>query len=245
AELSKSRLFKNWGVEGADQINAVSEEQFYFRLLEMYHGHRPEYWVDHTPPNIRNVSKILSVFPDAKFINLIRDGRAVASSVMPLEWGPNTPATSARQWIESISIGFVAQVANEKKVITVKYEDLVEKPLKVLNRVLEFVCVDFRVDDERQLVLEPQFMSRAMREGQHKNVGRMPDPALSSNWRTKLSKEDIVQFEHYAGNVLEALGYPRMYSERPSKFRLVRSLTIENWRKNISNPPKYRKIRGI
>lgn len=48
----------------------------------------PAVWVDHTPANIRYAWTLLHLFPDAKMIHIIRDGRAVAASILPLDWGP-------------------------------------------------------------------------------------------------------------------------------------------------------------
>ena len=43
-----------------------------------------DFWVDHTPTNIRHLSMLFSEFPEAKAIHLVRDGRGVAASVLPL-----------------------------------------------------------------------------------------------------------------------------------------------------------------
>ena len=48
-----------------------------------------KYWVDHTPVNLKFFMHLVKHYERAKFIHIVRDGRAVASSVIPLEWGPN------------------------------------------------------------------------------------------------------------------------------------------------------------
>src|SRR4030095_1909271 len=46
-------------------------------------------WVEQDPGNVVHIWKLLQHFPDAKFIHIVRDGRAVAASMLPLDWGPN------------------------------------------------------------------------------------------------------------------------------------------------------------
>ena len=65
-------------------------------------------WIDHTPKNIWHLCLLLSEFPDAKAIHIIRDGRAVAASVMPLDWGPNTIVASAHWWVHHVAFGLAA-----------------------------------------------------------------------------------------------------------------------------------------
>ncbi|MEQ9414064.1 MAG: sulfotransferase, partial [Cyclobacteriaceae bacterium] len=48
------------------------------------------HWVDHTPSNLSSALLLNKLYPEAKFIHIVRDGRAVANSVIPLDWGPNT-----------------------------------------------------------------------------------------------------------------------------------------------------------
>jgi hypothetical protein len=59
-------------------------------------------WVEMTPPNIAKAPMLLEVFPDAKFIHVMRDGRDVAASVVRLPWGPSTHAAALRFWRDSL-----------------------------------------------------------------------------------------------------------------------------------------------
>ena len=55
-------------------------------------------WVEMTPPNVEHVSDLLRVYPDARFVHVYRDGRDVACSVAPLDWGPKEPLAAVRWW---------------------------------------------------------------------------------------------------------------------------------------------------
>jgi hypothetical protein len=91
-------------------------------------------FADSTPPNILNSQYLSSMFPEAKFINMVRDGRDVALSVTREPWGPSNPMTALEWWKKRTLKGHLA-LANLKpeKVLTIRLENLV-----VLNREKSF-----------------------------------------------------------------------------------------------------------
>ena len=58
-----------------------------------------KYWVETTPLNIAQARRILKLFPDALFINMVRDPRDVIASLLTKNWGPTTPLEGL-EWIE-------------------------------------------------------------------------------------------------------------------------------------------------
>ena len=88
--------FKGWGID-LDSVE-LSELQGYrdypdlIKWLVKEYARSvgrptPEIWIDHTPFNIFYAPTVFSLFPEAKMIHLVRDGRSVASSVMKLDLG--------------------------------------------------------------------------------------------------------------------------------------------------------------
>ncbi|MEZ5656433.1 MAG: sulfotransferase [Sphingobium sp.] len=244
--IANDHKFKHWNIAGIENIECPSEREFYQLLLTKFHGTMPSYWIDHTPANIRSYGRLKSIFPEAKFIHLVRDGRAVANSVMPLEWGANTPAAAAKQWMEDVAIGLATQVMHPEDVTMVKYETLVAKPVDTINNLFAFLGIDHRISGVEELNLDASFLPQSMRVGQHKNVGKLPNPSNANKWQTQLHDRDVAKFEHYARGLLVELGYPaRPPGKRPSKISLLRGMIAEKWLSRVINPPKYRAIRGI
>ena len=64
---------------------------------EAHHGQK--YWVETTPLNIAQAQRILKIFPNALFINMVRDPRDVIASLLTKNWGPTT-ALEGIEWIE-------------------------------------------------------------------------------------------------------------------------------------------------
>ena len=81
-----------------------------------------KFWIDHSPGNILQSRKLAPHFPNAKFIYLVRDGRAVANSMIPLDWGPNTIYQAAIQWRNNLALHEEMLNSHNIDVMRVKYE---------------------------------------------------------------------------------------------------------------------------
>lgn len=109
--------------------------------------------------NNRRLPALSEIFPEGRFVNLLRDGREVAASLSRVEWwhghqlwwdpDKRTPAQAvadgehmlrlcARNWVaetEAIRRG-LAGVAPQR-VLDVRYEALLEQPEAEMSRILE------------------------------------------------------------------------------------------------------------
>lgn len=197
----------------------------------------PRFWIDHTPRNLRHAFALLKVFPQARFIHIVRDGRAVASSVRNLDWGPNTVAASARWWCRRLGEGVLAEgyLADSAAVHRVQYEDLVTDPDKTLATLSNHV---FGSGDGIELTGIGQAMDLPeYTRSQHQLIGEAPDPSRAEAWREKLSPEEIEEFEFIAGGVLEHLGYKTECPapKGPSTGKKVRRNLSESWRGMVNS----------
>ena len=59
-------------------------------------------WVEMTPPNAIRAGELLRMFPDAKLVHSVRDGRNVAASVARMNWGPDTIGEALEWWAERL-----------------------------------------------------------------------------------------------------------------------------------------------
>lgn len=88
------------------------------------HGDQ-KYWVETTPLNVAQARRIKKLFPNALFINMVRDPRDVIASLLTKNWGPTTPVEGL-EWIEKRLIdGHKAlREIPSKQQITIALEDL-------------------------------------------------------------------------------------------------------------------------
>lgn len=75
---------------------------FYSLSRAQINSSETEYFGDSTPTNIINAKYIHKILPEAKFINMIRDGRDSALSVSKERWGPATPEKALLWWEKRI-----------------------------------------------------------------------------------------------------------------------------------------------
>ncbi len=121
----------------ADPLTA--SRQFFFSLsIPQIKSSDVVFFGDSTPTNIINAKYIYKIFPEAKFINMIRDGRDVALSVSKERWGPATPEKALFWW--------------EKRVEQAYQSMLTLPPQSKLELRLETLVVNNRQDSYEKLL---------------------------------------------------------------------------------------------
>lgn len=116
--LTRRARFRLWELEldGAAMPDESASGREMIEWLIRRYGKKagkalPEVWIDHTPKNIRHAQTLFTAFPDARMVHIVRDGRAVAASVLlPLDWGPNVIESAARFWAERLAYGLAAEL---------------------------------------------------------------------------------------------------------------------------------------
>jgi len=109
------------------RINRVWAGRRFMRdFISSQEGHgNQKYWVETTPLNVAQARRIKKLFPNALFINMVRDPRDVIASLLTKNWGPTTPLEGL-EWIEKRLIdGHNAlRAIPSKQKITIALEDL-------------------------------------------------------------------------------------------------------------------------
>jgi hypothetical protein len=168
-------------------------------------------WIDHTPTNFRRVRGLLRMFPAARFIHLVRDGRAVAASLLPLDWGPNNALHAAEFWMARCALGLAAELdLGPDRILRVRYEDVLQEPESSLRRITGFIGLDY----EPQMAAANPSRPTRYHEHQHHLVGQAPVRSRAAGWQQVLSRREVEIFEAEAGDFLETLGYQARYGVR-------------------------------
>ena len=182
----------------------------------------PKLWIDQSL-FVQHTWKLLQYFPDARFIHLVRDGRAIAASVIPLTWGPNSVFSAARLWKDCLAHGFAADaILGDSRFIRVHYEKIVAEPEATMRRISSFLGIDFcpAMLSTNGFDL-PEYTRR-----QHALIGSPPDPKRIGAWRDRLTKRDIEIFEALTGDLLCLLGYQPLSTGIPRPPSLVEMIRL-------------------
>jgi len=161
---------------------------------------------DKTPIHVLHINRLAELFPEARFIHVIRDGRDVSLSYLDVDFGAKDLWEGAIYWRRFVNEGRRAgQMLGPDRYMEVRYEDVTADPRGQLDRLCDFAGLDFRPGMLR-------YFEQAERVGaspnNHPNLHLPPTKGLR-NWREHLSLEEAAMFEALAGDVLSELGYER------------------------------------
>jgi Sulfotransferase family len=173
-------------------------------------------WIDHTPGNLGVAKSLAGLLPDARFVHVVRDGRAAGGSILPLDWGPNDIISAAQLWAARIGVCLAAvEWLGPERACTVSYEDLVRQPAATLQRLRTFLDLPDPSEDPSTTADAPRgnaaYQIHAYTARQHALVTQPPDPSRAEAWRHQLTPRQIEAFEAYTGELLSYLGYDLMY----------------------------------
>lgn len=156
---------------------------------------------DKTPYYAKIYKKITMLFPKAKIIYLLRDGRDVFASVKNLHIGyARTPIIAAAYWHHRSSPS-----VNHQNTYILKYEDFVKSPKDKLASVCKFLGINF--SEEMLSSAKNSDAAKLSRQPHHKKVSKKIFLDSVSSFENKLSKFEIYCFELYAYKRLDNLGY--------------------------------------
>lgn len=101
--------------------------------------------IEQTPWYGQRIDILNELFPDAKYIHMIRDGRDVAISFARTPWWHNDIGQNLERWNNEVKqiISSAEKLLNPNQVLQVRYEDFVENPESGLIRISAFLGVEF------------------------------------------------------------------------------------------------------
>jgi hypothetical protein len=185
----------------ADVIGLVYSYQ-----LKIHGKHR---FGDKTPKYIQILPQLNVLYPGAKFIHLVRDGRDVAISYGRLGWGRYYDRDFAWSRAMQRRREYLASPLAER-ILDVKYEDLVLDPQATVERICRFLGEDYdpqMLDWRRLLHFVPE-RDRPLH-------GKLDQPLIRDDveaWRLKLSVLECFAVEACLRTDLRELGYPLRFS---------------------------------
>lgn len=153
-------------------------------------------WVNKTPAALHYAPALHHAFPDLLLVHVYRDGRAVAASSLPLDFGPSSIREAARWWSTTMQYADDFAAQHPDHILEVRYEHLLEDPAAVLARVLGAM----------ELTLPPSLLTTWSAA----TGGVAPERAV--RWKQSMDGEALALFEGVAGRSLDHRGYARACS---------------------------------
>jgi hypothetical protein len=138
---------KNFLANFRSQPEVAARELFYALSAAQVKNPDIQYFADSTPVNIMQANYLNRLFPDALFINMVRDGRDVALSVSNEKWGPSDPFKALGWWANRVLTAHKSlELVPKDQQITLRLEDLVYRSRDLsYDNLLKFLALESEV----------------------------------------------------------------------------------------------------
>jgi hypothetical protein len=218
-DLDRLARVREWGVSADDVRGRVSAEPAFAEVVDaVYRAYadgrgKPRYG-DKTPSYMQNLDLLDRVWPDARFVHIVRDGRDAALSFVAMRrrprfnWArPRGLGDFACQWDHEVRAArqFGSNAA-DGRYLELRYEDLVAEPEPRMRAVCDFLGLAFE-----PAMLEYHREIDATTLEDHPRLAEPPTTGVR-DWREQMAPGDVERFEAIAGRLLGELGYARAFA---------------------------------
>ncbi len=166
---------------------------------------------DKTPLYVKIVPQLMVLYPEARFIHLIRDGRDVAISFIDAKFEGRCYDDDRFEWIDAIRRQFRYRMCSfNDRILEVRYEELVRNSEATVRGICEFLGENF----EPSMLEFRERRSMVPERGHHLHKALEKPIALDAIgvWRQRLSWPECFAMEACIYKELENLGYALRFS---------------------------------
>lgn len=189
-------------------------------VYEAYATHKGKpHYGDKTPSYLYHMNLLGRLFPEGKFVHIVRDGRDVVLSRLDYPSMPGKLPSQALLWRRGLKKGRrLGRHLGHERYIEVRYEDLVKDPDAVIREVCRFLGMQFDPSMLQYHERASEIIASTEHPESHNRINLPPTAGLR-DWRSQMSGPDVEVFGALAGDVLVQLGYERGVARRTPRAR--------------------------
>jgi Sulfotransferase family len=226
ADLLPHPRFRLWGL-AEDRVRTALRERPPSNLADAVRTVFAEYaaaqgkgrYGDKTPGYVSHLPLVAALFPEARFVHILRDGRDVALSYLDVSFGPDTLERAALHWKRFVERGRQAgSRLGPDRYVEVRYEDLLGDPEQIVRSLCGFIDIEFQPGMFRYPERAAEVASGSAFPEAHGRLALPPTKGLR-DWRSQMSANDVAAFELLAGDLLSDLGYERSMARAGMRAR--------------------------
>jgi hypothetical protein len=186
-----------------DVIEAIFDGYFF-----AHGGSADHVLLEKTPGHLDAAQLILRRYPEAKVVEVLRDGRDVCVSLemqaLTVRWPPRERERQIRLWMNAVRRGIALRADTEvaARVHLVRYEDLKADPHREIARLYDFCGFDTDAAEIDQVADRTDF-----RHHEHTGAGRHTRRGEVGDWRNHFTPDDEELFRSTVGELFELAGY--------------------------------------
>ncbi|OJF09877.1 sulfotransferase family protein [Couchioplanes caeruleus] len=178
-------------------------------------------WGDKRPAYLHNVDILLRLFPDAQFVNIVRDGRDCVASLKEMSWHRKDIYATVAAWARAVDDARrAARRLGPSQWYELRYEDLVADPQGRLGELCAYLGEDYH-----PAMAEPSAVADVAVPSFKTWHARTHSPVTTQrvqSWQSRLTAEEIALCEAALGSRLVAHGYEVTGAVRPAAAELLR-----------------------
>lgn len=171
-------------------------------------------WGDKRPAYATNLDVIRELFPNAQFVNIVRDGRDCVASLKEMSWYKHGSMFAIETWARTVDrTRRAARELGPGSFYELRYEELVAEP----ERELRALC-DFLGEEYDPAMAEPAKVAPVAvpERKEHHALTRGPVTAARvGSWQQRLEPWEISLCETVLGDRLRSYGYELSGAPRP------------------------------
>jgi len=227
SDLKTSKKIETWKLDYSLLMQTIKEQRptgygqlcaLVYYTISIQQNKKAEHWGDKNNYYIHRLQLLQQLYPEAKYLMIIRDGRDVAVSYRGVEklvtasvYKPKLPQAIndiAGEWLVNNNniLDFLKHSPVQHLII--RYEDLVTDSTSVLKKICLWLKIGF---DENMLLYYKQ---NGMNEKEpaslidwKKKTLEAPDANRIGQYKTEIAGSEIKAFESIAGILLKAFNY--------------------------------------
>jgi hypothetical protein len=216
--------------EGKPYYSPVDNEQFDFLMTsficsmlgQRYTAEGIQFLGDKTPLHVEFMETLRIIFPTAKFIHIIRDGRDVAVSLTRhsdrmLNRTPTNAGNdlfyqcikeSAQRWNNAIQAALRFKQKFPQNYHEVRYWELKQKPVEAMEGILNFLGASYTQEIIQQMYDAASFkkLSGGRKAGEEDNSSFFRK-GIIGDWKNHFDEKSLEIFNQHAAPSLVATGY--------------------------------------
>jgi hypothetical protein len=189
-------------------------------------------WGDKRPSYAQHLDAVFALFPDAQFVNVVRDPRATAASVRRIGWYKGDVGGGAALWERAIrAVDKWRPRLAPDQLYEVQYEALVAEPRETLEQLAVFLGLAPDGIDEMLRFYEKSDIPSDAKFHPRVSTPLTTEPVRS--WENELAPGEVAFIEHVLAPYMRRYGYEPSAARVPVPEELVRSFKAQRRRKAL------------
>ncbi len=227
-DLFLHKELENWKIDReqllSDWLSLEGKAEYRDFIQKLYLNHHSAYEKDgvkllgdKNPVYSTFIDKILNIIPEAKFIHLSRDYRDQLVSIENVDFESGIPSLITYRWKQANSRMLELKKQYPDRFLSVRYEDLVDRPEYWLTTMCQFLNVEYTSlmlerFNKKDAVLT-NFQNKEI-EKYHRSLQQPLSKSKVGVWKDKLSDDKIRMADYVAGDLAAEYGYGRMFHDK-------------------------------